>query len=585
MSQKLSERAARLPLATKLVYGMPNFAGSAMGITVAIHVNIFYSDVVMIPLGYIALAIALARAFDAITDPLMGWATDRTRSRWGRRRPWIAIGAPLQALALIMLFSPPESSNIIALSSWFVICFIAYYLTHTILIIPHLALGPELTSNYNERSSLFAWAEGFTLLGIIYASGMPRLVTQRLFGDRLGFTVFAIVTGILLVILYWVLCRRISEKPEYSSRPPNPLASGIRRTMRNRPFRILLLSTVIGSLTAGIPGMLMPFFVIYVLKPPNAQDWVPLMLMVVFMSSAVALPFWVTLAHRIGKLYALITSRFLAIATFFSFFLLGEGDIWYYAVLVGLAGAANGAAQFLGLAIQADVIDYDELLTGHRREAQYQSLWAIMMKFTMIPSAAVPLAIMASLGYEPNVDQNETVKFTITALYGLAPAISSALALAVLLFFPISEGKHRAIQLAIEKLKRGNSVIDPLNGKEVTPHSQRNVDESTSWFLDHFSVKELQRTLTRGQSTLTSSTTLAILCSLIASILAFGGALIALGDLSSPPGLVAVLCIVITGISLTALCYHLLRLKAAWKLIANPLPELTVRGHLQDLSD
>ena len=177
-----------------------------------------------------------------------------------------------------------------------------------------------------------------------------------------------------------------------------------------------------------------------------------------------------------------------------------------------------------------------------------------------------------------------TVKYTITALYGLAPAISSTLALVVLLLFPINEGKHQAIQLAIEKLKQGYRVMDPLTGKEVIPHSQRNVDEPTSWFLDHFSVKELQRTLTRGQSTLTTSTTFAILCSLMVSALAFAGVIIALGALSSPPGLVAVLCIVLTGISVTALCYHLLRLKAAWGLMANPLPEQAVRGHLQDLS-
>ena len=185
-----------------------------------------------------------------------------------------------------------------------------------------------------------------------------------------------------------------------------------------------MISTLIGSLTAGIPGYLMPFFVIYVLKPPDPLNWVPWMLMVVFISSAVTLPLWLKLANGIGKLRALITARFLAIGTFFSFFFMGEGDIWYYAVFVGLAGAANGATQFLGLAIQADVIDYDELLTGHRREAQYQSLWAIMTKFTMIPSAAVPLAVLAAMGYAPNIDQNETVIFTITALYGLSTATS-----------------------------------------------------------------------------------------------------------------------------------------------------------------
>jgi GPH family glycoside/pentoside/hexuronide:cation symporter len=573
-----------LTTATKIYYGMPNFAGAAMGIAVSIHINIFYSDVVMIPLGFIALAVALARAFDAISDPLMGWVTDRTRTRWGRRRPWIAIGAPLQAAALVALFSPPESFTIPQLSVWFTLCFICYYLTHTILAIPHYALGPELTGDYKERSSLFAWLEGFTLLGVIYASGVPRLVTQRIFGELLGFTIFAIITGVLLIILYWLLVYKLREKPEYSAKPPNPLAPGIRRTMRNRPFRILMVSTLIGSLTAGIPGYLMPFFVIYVLKPPDPQNWVPWMLMVVFISSAVTLPLWLKLANAVGKLRALITARFLAIGTFFSFFLMGEGDIWYYAVFVGLAGAANGATQFLGLAIQADVIDYDELLTGHRREAQYQSLWAIMTKFTMIPSAAVPLAVLAAMGYAPNIDQNETVIFTITALYGLSTAVSSALALVVLLWFPISETMHRSIQAAIKKIKLGETVIDPLTGKEISPHGEREVDEDTGWHLDHFSLRELARAQKRGQGTLVHSTGLAVLLSLGLGLITCWAAVISLGDLSSPPGLTAVLLIVMTGICATALCYHALRLAAARRLTVQPVHETLISKHLATLT-
>ena len=101
----------KLPMSIKLAYGMPNLAGAGMAIPIAIHMNIFYSDVVLVPLGYIALAVALARSFDAITDPLMGWISDRTNTRWGRRRPWMLLGAPLAAVAFVLLFSPPESDR------------------------------------------------------------------------------------------------------------------------------------------------------------------------------------------------------------------------------------------------------------------------------------------------------------------------------------------------------------------------------------------------------------------------------------------------------------------------------------------
>ena len=115
-----------------------------MAIPILIHLTIFYSDVVLIPLGFIALVKAVARAFDAITDPLMGWLTDHTRSRWGRRRPWMVVGAPLAGLAFLMLFSPPVTLSPTSAVWWLAVSYTLYYLFHTIYEIPHGGLGPEM---------------------------------------------------------------------------------------------------------------------------------------------------------------------------------------------------------------------------------------------------------------------------------------------------------------------------------------------------------------------------------------------------------------------------------------------------------
>jgi GPH family glycoside/pentoside/hexuronide:cation symporter len=570
-------------MSTKIVFGAPNFAGSAIGIALGIHLNIFYSDVVLVPLGYIALVIALARSFDAITDPLMGWITDRTNTRWGRRRPWMFVGAPLQAAALILLFSPPEGYSTQTLTFWFGACYIVYFLFHTVIFIPHAGLGPELTNDYHERSSLFAWAEGFMLLGIIYASGVPRLVTQRIWGERLGFSVFAIVTAVLLVALYWLLVARIRERPDYYKRAPNPLVPGIRRTMRNGPFRILLASNLIGGLTGAISGLLMPYFVIYLIRPENPLMWVPWLLMLIFVSAFVALPLWVALARRFGKKEVFIASRILAIVTFLSFFLVGDGDLLLYAVLVAFAGVANGGYTFLYPAIQADVIDYDELLTGKRREAQYASLMTILTKFTTIPSAAIPLGILASLGYMPNVEQNETVKFALSALYSLAPAAGAFVSLAVFLLYPINARRHEAIIEAVATHQRGESAIDPLTGQTVPPPSDRGVEEVTGWFLDNFSPRELRGLLARGARSVSRSALAATAVSLVLLLVAVRAALAELGDMTAPPGGAAVFLIVGAGAALTALCYHAIRLRAARKMHAQPVPTSVVRAHLEDL--
>ena len=172
----MAQTDQRLPLGTKLAFSAPAIAGSGVGIGVGIHMNFFYSDMVGMSLGFIALAIAVARSFDAITDPIMGWLTDRTRTRWGRRRPWIFVAAPLTAVSLALLFTPPAGLNDGSAALWFMVCFVAYYLFHTMYFIPHNGLGPELSSDYRERSSLFGWGEEGTLIGIMLAARSPSFL-------------------------------------------------------------------------------------------------------------------------------------------------------------------------------------------------------------------------------------------------------------------------------------------------------------------------------------------------------------------------------------------------------------------------
>jgi len=152
-----SRASRKLSVGLKLTYGMPAFAGAAMFVPIAVHMTKFYSDTVGVALGFIALAQALARAFDAITDPLMGWISDRTRSRWGRRRPYIFIGAPVSAIFFVGLFAPPESMDSLTAAAWFTAMLFGFFVLHTIYGIPHYGLGPELTSDYHERNSLFAY--------------------------------------------------------------------------------------------------------------------------------------------------------------------------------------------------------------------------------------------------------------------------------------------------------------------------------------------------------------------------------------------------------------------------------------------
>jgi len=577
----LETRDERVPFGLKLAYGAPSFAGAAMTIPIAIHMTKFYADTVLVPLGFLAIAIAIARAFDALTDPVIGWLSDRTRTRWGRRRPFIAIGAPLAALAFWALFSPPPGMGERQAIAWFTTSFVLYFLFHTVYVIPHYALGPELTLDYHERSSLFGVREGFTILGTVVAALAPGVMTAWLHDERLVFSLFAAGFGAILVLLYAALVLQVRERPEFYQREPNPIVPGVRRALRNGPFRILLATYVVASIPGAIPGTLMPFFNAYVIRPENPPLWLAIFLATYFGAGFLCLPLWVRAARRFGKRPTWLASFAMGITGGAAMFLLGPGDELPLLGLLAWAGSSFGAGLFLAPAIQADVIDYDELHTGRRREAQYAAFWSILPKFVVIPSAAIPIAFLGSLGYVPNApEQTPAVTLAIRGIFALTPALFSLISFFIAWRLPIDEAAHRAILRGIEAHGRGERAQDPLTGRWLAPPADRGAGDEAAWFLDHFSPGELGRVLRQGPRRALRDVALAAGLSLAALLGSLAFVLDHVTSLRSDPGPLAVIAVVCAGLALASLSFHLMRLPAARRLVRDGLEPELVRRHL-----
>lgn len=568
----------KLPLSTKLAYGLPNFAGMAMGVPIGIHMTKFYSDTIGVAIGFIALAQVLARALDAITDPLMGWLSDRTRSRWGRRRPYIIVGAPLAAISMVALFGPPEGITPLMGAAWFTTAFTAYFFFHTVYYIPHYGLGPELTSDYHERSSLFAWRDGISLVGQAFASASPAIVIVWVKSQGMGqaeaeravFLWFSLGMSVLLVLSYVWMCWRIPENPAFSARKPNPLVPGVRRVLRNQPFRILLACYFVTTVTSGGIGVLMPFYLRYAMGIEAWVEWMGVALLLGYGTGAVTLPLFVRMARRYGKKQVWIVSFVLsficqASLTALPSFIQGNAGAPWVMFLFMIGGMSFSTGQFLGPSMQADVIDYDELYTGKRREAQYGALWSIVTKFAIIPSSAVPLAVLATLGFMPNVEQPDAVRWAIRMLYAGVPGTMMLVAIFFALRYPINEAVHRKTLEGVRAHGRGESATDPITGNRVPPPTDRGVGEEAGWFLDHFSLGELRRARRPGarlERSLRRDTGLSAAAAVL-FLVGAGVGVDALFDLQSQPGVGVLALVLLGGIALTGIGFHAVRVRAA----------------------
>jgi len=458
----------KVPLLKKIAYAAPAYALAVVGIPVYVYLPKFYTDVVginVVLLGYILFSV---RIFDAVTDPVIGYVSDRTKTRFGRRRPYIAVGSIFIAGMMIMLFNPPQATPSFE-TVWFGVSIYALFLFWTIVTVPYESLGPEITFDYHERTSLFGLRDGLLIAGTLAAASSPALV-QWVFGlpdnaagERAKFYWISILYAPLLIGTAWWCVLAIKERAPDAQTHASGIFSGLHQVAKNRPFIILLVAYTISAIGNNLPATLILFYVQYVLQSELADFF----LLLYFVTGIVFLPGWIFISRRTGKKAAWLVSMAINSGAFVGVFFLGPGDAVIYGILVFLSGIGFGATLAIPSAIQADVIDYDELLTGERREGQYIGLWSISKKMAAAVGIGAGLALLGMAGYTPNTEQTPQVQMVLRTLYALVPSICNLLGLVIALAYPINDKMHAKIRRAIVKRRSGEVVVNTLTNTQI----------------------------------------------------------------------------------------------------------------------
>jgi glycoside/pentoside/hexuronide:cation symporter, GPH family len=581
----ITGRSEKLAFGTILAYSTQALCGAAMALLVAVYLSKFYVDAVLMPAGILAVAIAIGRALDALIDPCVGYLSDHTRSRWGRRKPWIFFGVVGNAAAFYTMLCPPASLSSTEVVWWFSCSFLAVFLFTSMSQVPRTALGVELTLDTLERQRLFGIFTGFIALGTIIGAILPTILNARGMVDpraqmRTVATIY--VSGFLLLNLFFLYF--VPERKEFWGRGEVPFVPGARRALRNRAFRVMFVSHVITAIPIAMPAVLVPFFVPYVMKLDGVK-WSGIYVLTYLTAGFIALPFWARAARKQGKLRVWLTASVIGVTGNAAFFLVGPGDKLLMLAIEFYSGMASSSAVwlFLGNSMHADVIDYDELHTGKRREAQFSALWSIIPKFALIPGAALPLAVLGAVGYVPNMpEQPHAVVLTLRVLFALVPAVLNAIGLSLMWWYPLSEKVHAEIREGVARHARGETVLDPITGKALPPPDQRGVEEATGWFLDYFSRRELVAWLERGTSVFASVVVWGVGFALV-MVAAASFAITHIQRVDTNPGPLPALAIVVAGLSFAAVVFHIMRLKPALQLRAAPPAREVIQRHLQSI--
>ena len=428
-------------------YALPGLPLAALTLPVYVFVPAFYAEL-GVSLALIGTVLLGVRLLDAVSDPAIGFLSDRLRLPGGRRKPWMFVGLVPTMLAVWMVFVPPETPSATYLFVWSAVLSVGW----TLMILPYNAWGAELADDYDGRTAVTARREGMVVAGTLLATATPAvLAALGVIGTAAALEILALGLVILLPLTVALCLWRVPSPPD-KSRQRVALGAGLRAIGANKSFVRLVSAYLINGWANGLPATLFVLFVTHVLVAP---EMVGPLLFLYFLSGVLAIPGWVWLSRRWSKHRVWVGSMTLACATFIWVPCLGAGDVLWFAVICVLSGFAVGADLVLPAAIQADVVDVDTADTGEQRTGLYFALWSLATKLSLALAAGVAFPLLAFVGFQadtvPGLDSTNTngSLFAVSMLYAGLPVILKLPALVLMWNFPLSREAQEDLQARI----------------------------------------------------------------------------------------------------------------------------------------
>ena len=437
-------------------YGGAAFALGMPTIPLLVHLPALYAEEIGVGLTATGIALFAARLLDVFTDPIIGAVSDRVRTRWGRRKPFILAGGLIGAAGTVFLLNPAEGASALYLGLWASVL----YLGWTLINIPYLAWGADLSQSYNGRSMVTGIRETSMLLGILAAGAVPAILATNGISERDAISVVAWGVIGLGIILFAILLKGVDEALGRALHQTEPVRPALRGLWQNRPFRLLLGSWFINSLANGIPAVL---FLLYMKHVLGADELVRgVLTFVYFLAGIAGVPFWLWLSRRWGKDVSWCAAMGVACAAFVLVPAFGQGDILPFLAVVIVTGICLGADLTLPPSMQADVAEYEYFKSKRDRTGLIFSAWSMSTKLALAFSALIAFPLLewagtvstnASTGTEKTYDS-----FVLAMIYAGLPVVLKISAIALMWRHPLDRARQSILQRRLSALEARQTV-------------------------------------------------------------------------------------------------------------------------------
>jgi GPH family glycoside/pentoside/hexuronide:cation symporter len=446
--QPMHVESEKLPLRTKLLFSTGDLSISIPLAIVMFFQLFFLTDVAGLRPDLAAWAVAAGRVWDAVNDPLFGLLSDRIRTRWGRRRVLLLFGAVPLGLSFAMMWVVPPWSPL-ALTVYYAVAFILFDTVFTAVHVGYNALTPEMTADYDERSSLNGYRMVLSISGTLGAIILATVLGWFIDDPRLRFAIVGAGLGLVSMVPPLVVFAVTRERPAEDQPPPLPARQALKMTLGNRPFRLVMGLYLLSWTTASILAAYLVYFANYYLRVPEQANY---FVLVAQGAAILFIPLWVWVARRLDKRRAFMLGTASWIVVLLGIFALGPEQVGLAYALAALAGSGIATAYVLPWSMVPDIIEYDEVRSGNRREGSYYAFTSFFQKLATGAALWVMLQVLALTGYVkpptggPLPVQPPQAVQAIRFFMGPVPVVLLVLAMIFAWRYPISREAHRALR-------------------------------------------------------------------------------------------------------------------------------------------
>jgi Na+/melibiose symporter-like transporter len=425
---------------TLLTYAAPAMPLGMLGLPLLVILPSFWAGPMGMQLATVGFVLTAVRVMDAVFDPTIGRLSDMSRSRFGRRKPFIALAIPVAVIGAVGLFFPPDHAGAL----WLFIFNALVTWGWTMLSLPYWAWGAELSDDYKERQRITSFREGGTIIGILISAVAPVVLgITSAAGEAHLLVIMTISMATPFVFAALIL---VPDRLPRQRAAPVKLGAALRVAAANAPFRRLMTTWLLNGLANGLPAALFLMVCAQVLNDPKAQG--PLLL-VYFASGVFSVPLWLMLAVRIGKHRAWIVSL-LVTAFAFSFVpLVPHIGVWFFGLISLFTGSGLGADFTIPPAIQADVVDLDELRSGERRAGLFFAASTMAQKAGNALAVGIAFPLLGLAGFTTHGANGPWQKAALLLLYCGLPSLLKLICALMLRGFPLDEPAQQKMRAEI----------------------------------------------------------------------------------------------------------------------------------------